>query len=852
MNPRLFCQEPGYPRAIALTYSFDPLFFERIPLRDLWYGGTSDITVVGDAGELQDAVSRYAGQFNFLGKKYLLTTAEVQGAFHPKLLLRVGPKGARLLLGSGNLTFCGWGGNKELGCNLTLDATDPDSSEIVNNVLDHIAPYLTSGAARDALARLRDYPWLINRDANVRHSILMTRPNESLASQLSTRWEGRRFDRLTVFTGSTDERGGFIDWCQKQLGVKDCVVSVSPENASFLQKEINKLNAKVMLAPFKGSQRLHAKFYWFEGPDGPAAVVGSANCSTAAWLLTPQTNGNVESVQIYDNPVAEDFADILMLFPEEREAVTRTESAKKDETEQADVCPYQMSSVVLQRSMGVVDVQFNQSPPQAALVTLTGAGGLSITLSSKEGTIWWGNVDETDSWSEDVSLVRATIRVDEEFHQTPLHWVDDLDAINRSSQSKQIMSSFGGLTRSKTSSEHEKVISDLALVSSTLFTESTSFNDPQLRSRTKHDDAPGPQAEPVKPEDLIKSLNELDIKVSGAQQSLGPGMHLSMFGVMRALFEEAETANDDDGVGDEAVVSGDDPDDAGNEPQEKVPPKTTLPQREPPPERYKQRLREQLQTFFEKFASDEFAEECTATKLVQAAAYPLAVALLGERGQWLSHDEARVYVTRTVDILLNRQRSSNSVRGLLHEVGERYKAKDQYEIYLQVVGDGTLWIALLTTLSQLVWEEGFERFERAINLYKVYGCDVLRSDTSVGKLSALVTRIQVEKAKDLIANEAPEVAQAIDSIERVLGEHYESLKAKSNSHDAGDLIWHPNAGWGIVKEPSAGTSMEAYLHLRGAQVKVATSKFYVNLKTATAEFPVLKDSLNGLLGVGVP
>lgn len=844
MNPRAFCRELGYPRAIALTYSFDPLFFERIILRDLWYGGTSDITVVGDPGELQNAVGRYARQFNFLGKKYLLTNAEAQGAFHPKLLLRVGPKGARLLLGTGNLTFCGWGGNKELGCDLVLDANSPASSEIVNNVLDHIAPYLTAVAARDALARLRDYPWLINRDAAVIHSILMTRPNGSLASQLSARWEGRRFDRLTVFTGSTDERGGFIDWCQKQFGIQECIVSVSPENASFLHTEIDKLDAKVMLAPFKGSQRLHAKFYWFEGSDGPAAVVGSANCSTAAWLLPPQNNGNVEAIQVYDNPVKEDFADIMQFFPQEREAVTRVESAKKEEAEQADVCPYQLTSVVLQRGLGVVDVQFNQSPPQPALVTLTASTGSSVVaLNPKEGALWWGAVNETAPWSEDVTFVRATIHIGDEIHNSPLHWVDDLDAINRSSQTRQIMSSFGGLTRSKTSSEHEKVISDLALVSSSLFTESASFNDPQPKPRTHLDKAPRPQAEPVKPEDLIKSLNDLGIKESGSQ-SLGPGMHLSIFGVMRALFEEAETANDDEGVGEEAVVSGDDMDNIGDDPQEKSLHKASLPQHEPPPERYKQRLREQLQTFFAKFASDDFVEGCTATKLVQAAAYPLAVALLGERGQWLDHDEARIYVTKTVDVLINRQRSNSSIRGLLHEVGERYKAKEQYEIYLQVVGDGTLWVALLTTLSQLFGEKGFERFERAINLYKVYGCDVLRSDTSVGKLSTLVTRIQVEKARDLIANEAPVIAQAIDIIERVLHENYENLKTKSVSHEAGDLIWHPNAGWGIVKVPSEGTSMEAYLHLRGAQVKVATKKYYVNLNISSEYYPEIKEALN--------
>ena len=72
-------------------------------------------------------------------------------------------------------------------------------------------------------------------------------------------------------------------------------------------------------------------------------------------------------------------------------------------------------------------------------------------------------------------------------------------------------------------------------------------------------------------------------------------------------------------------------------------------------------------------------------------------------------------------------------RGLLEEMRNRYRAKDQEDVFLQVVGDGTLWVVLLAVMTQLTWEQGFERFERGINLYRVYGCDALRADTSLGR-----------------------------------------------------------------------------------------------------------------------
>ena len=58
---------------------------------------------------------------------------------------------------------------------------------------------------------------------------------------------------------------------------------------------------------------LHAKFYWFEGEQGTSAVFGSANCSAAAWLLSPDRGGNVETILCFDEANADDFAESLAL-----------------------------------------------------------------------------------------------------------------------------------------------------------------------------------------------------------------------------------------------------------------------------------------------------------------------------------------------------------------------------------------------------------------------------------------------------------------------------------------------------------------------------------------------------------
>jgi len=841
MNPRIFSREYRYPRVLALTYSFDPLFFERIILRDLGYGGSIDIMIVGDRNELQDAVSRYAGQFNSLGKRYLLTPADTNGAFHPKLLLRMSNKGARLMFGSGNLTFGGWGGNHELACQLTLEANKSGSVAVVNHILDHVAPYLESDASKYSLARLRDFSWLAVAD-ETKPNILITTPDEPLVDQLQRRWAGRRFDRMMVLTGSTDERGAFINWCHKQFGVEECVVAVSPENASFIRDDVEKCPVKVSLAPFGGSTMLHAKFYWFDGPDGAAAVVGSANCSSVAWLRPPVHGGNVEIIQVHDTAKAQDFAAILSAIPENRVAVEKTrsiENAKEGE----DAPAYYVKAMHLYRNQGFVDVLLSKPLPEMASASLIGPMAIEIDLLPSDNGVLSGQTPETIDWPATTCLAKVKIVSDGEISETPLHWLDDMDAITQAAHIKPPAEPFKNLPRSSTSSEHDKVISDLAMISASIFTDNAAYQDPPKRRAPNLQTQDESAHVPVKPEDLIKSLNDLDAKSSDRSGGSGSGIYLSMTGVMRALFEEVEAPSEPLGEGKTSNPENPDgePESPGLNGKCSAPPEPKP--RELPADRHKQRLRDDLDKFFDKFSSEQFANECTASKLVQAAAYPLSISLLGERGGWLAPEEAREIATRVVDILLNRNRVGNNEHGLLEEVHNRYQENDKEDIFLQVIGDGTLWVVLLAVMAQISWEQDFEKFERAINLHRIYGCDMMRADTTLGKLTALVTRLDVERARDLIAAEVPQIAEAVASIESLLEEHKTTLlkEQSTQTHHVSDLIWNPKAGWGVVKGvDGSASSMDAYLHLRGETRSVARKNFFINLRLATEKIPELK------------
>ena len=87
MNLREFCKSREYTTIIGTTYSFDPLFFERVILPDLRLGYGGKILIIGDGDQLVESINRCKGQLKEIGNKFIVEPVFLKGAFHPKILL---------------------------------------------------------------------------------------------------------------------------------------------------------------------------------------------------------------------------------------------------------------------------------------------------------------------------------------------------------------------------------------------------------------------------------------------------------------------------------------------------------------------------------------------------------------------------------------------------------------------------------------------------------------------------------------------------------------------------------------------------------------------------------------------
>jgi len=245
-----------------------------------------------------------------------------------------------------------------------------------------------------------------------------------------------------------------------------------------------------------------------------------------------------------------------------------------------------------------------------------------------------------------------------------------------------------------------------------------------------------------------------------------------------------------------------------------------------------------MDLFIQRLAKPDFADMCTATQLVQACAYPIAVMVLGSEGKWIDREDAVGWANRIFDVLfISRQKEP----GLLEKVRLRYKGEGQEKAFSTIVGDGTFWVALLNAFSMIPLG-----IPKALALRSLFQTESLLANTNRSRMETLLGRLNRDDATKIL-RQAIEVTDSLAVLEQKLAADYENAKsAQEENHiayDVGDLLWHPGAGWAESEEADTwGSNIKVHLHLR-AGTTLVSSKFYVNV----TKNPNYRSEINNIL-----
>ena len=852
MKPRDFCREPGYDRVLLITYDFNPLFFERVVLPDLWVGGSNDVQVIADLGQVNQALPRWVGQVRQLGQRYQLTCASLSGAFHPKIIVRANSAGAAVWIGSGNITDGGWGSNLEVGTAWRIGPFLADRGGWLRSILTEIGAWLPKVADANVHRRIVDAPWLnVDGDAAV-PPILITQPNRSIGEQLLERWKGRRFDKAVIATGSSDDRGAVLNWFHTQFGVSHATVLLDPSMASFDPVKLAGLPIQVELVKPKEARTVHAKLYWLEGPDGCAAVMGSANCSSAAWLISPADGGNVEAIAVYDHVTKDDFGKVLArIAPGETAPATPVHVPKSPGSKEQSKRPYPVAEASWESSMSELTVVFSTPVPDGAAVGVEVAGERAVCECHKNGFAWSTTMVAGAFRSRGTvfGTVDITLADGQEMTSQQI-WINDLSQIRISARGRGMGETIKKLRGWHPTSEHQKILAELQRIGIALLTDNSLFPDPLPNlSKTgmkKGKVDPLVVAPRVDPEQLIRSIDTKDQgsgHVHGAYGLSG----LTLTGVLRALFD----------FGDEEIEMGwiEEP-----EPPVPTPPpgphppkKPPNPSPPPPSEHARAKLRKDLDQFARKLGAKEFAAKCTVTQMVEAVAYPLAVIANGERGGWIDPAFGQDLTTRVFDTSFCVPYSDGAV-GLIDAIRLRCEARGELPAFRAIVGNGTLWAAMLASLSKTAWTGVNSGIKKAFGLRKVLLSQELLASADAGRMGSLLTNIERQSGLSSLLTTAREATAILGDIEQHLNVNWDKLighqLSSKPAHLPGNALFHPKAGWAFVIDQngvSDETKFRVYRQNSAREMKVQAG-FYLNVTDAAVRDVALSNWLNKLDG----
>jgi hypothetical protein len=279
-----------WQRVTFTTYALSLSFFEAVILDALVRGGGRQALILADVQGVRASLSEQGAQR--VGKDYGVEPVVVSsGVFHPKISVLSGTDECHLLVGSGNLTFGGWGGNCEVlehlhpdfAADAIADAADFFELMSVTQRVRHGAGEHCEATAADLRHSVQGKPR--NGDIRLFHNL-----DRSISEQLVQVVQDLGGATQTLVAAPFWDSGSAIHSLCQAIGLDHVLIHAHPfgtvEGTAgsnwpvACRSEIRPIRLEIMDA--QGDRRLHAKTFEIMCKRGRVLVSGSPNATTAA------------------------------------------------------------------------------------------------------------------------------------------------------------------------------------------------------------------------------------------------------------------------------------------------------------------------------------------------------------------------------------------------------------------------------------------------------------------------------------------------------------------------------------------------------------------------------------------
>ena len=303
--------ETGFQSSVIATYCCYFPFYEEVVLRRLLDRGCTNNILIVDASLCAEAFANEDTRPRRAGRDYTLVPVNLQGAFHPKVIVTLGKAKGVLFVGSHNTTVAGFGLNDEVtNAFRTSGAGARQGAGVIRAALDYLqefAPVVLTDVAQVFGAVRRNVPWLdgpVAVESNERVLLTTTGSDTDLWNQICP-MVPKRPTTAFVCGPFFDGKLAFLRRLVDDLKPRRLVVGIDPESVEidtvavrkFREAEFVNISGipRVPNRRDSGARYLHAKILWFASADGELLITGSANPSQAA-LLSSSEWRNAEAV----------------------------------------------------------------------------------------------------------------------------------------------------------------------------------------------------------------------------------------------------------------------------------------------------------------------------------------------------------------------------------------------------------------------------------------------------------------------------------------------------------------------------------------------------------------------------
>jgi len=284
----------GYEYALITTFNLDIGFFERFVVNSMYEKGLRKIALFVDANELVNALKEVDNCA--IGRKYFVCPVEMNGAFHPKLILLLGQDRARLIIASANLTSSGYFRNSEIFNVFEFNANHPETLSLISDAISFFEAInkLSFQHDEDVFDDIKKLSYYGKTAHNEERRLIHNLDKPILDQLAEIVRDVKKIDIAAPFYDNELSAVRALSEQNPDAGITLYVQNRKSRFPIFHQSSPYISELRAYDSANKRSAFYHGKVLRFETSESSFVLYGSANCTQSALMKSFPQGGNIE------------------------------------------------------------------------------------------------------------------------------------------------------------------------------------------------------------------------------------------------------------------------------------------------------------------------------------------------------------------------------------------------------------------------------------------------------------------------------------------------------------------------------------------------------------------------------